>query len=47
MTAAGQGERIQKVLSHAGVASRREGERLMEEGRIRVNGTEGVVEILS
>lgn len=39
MTAAAQGERIQKVLSHAGVASRREGERLMEEGRIKVNGT--------
>jgi pseudouridine synthase len=31
-------ERIQKVLSHAGVASRREGERLLAAGRIRVNG---------
>ncbi len=32
------GERIQKVLSHAGVASRREAERLLAAGRIRVNG---------
>jgi pseudouridine synthase len=39
MTSANQGERIQKVLSHAGVASRREGERLLEQGRIQVNGT--------
>lgn len=31
-------DRIQKVLSHAGVASRREAERLLAAGRIRVNG---------
>ena len=30
--------RIQKYLSQAGVASRREAERLILEGRIRVNG---------
>jgi 23S rRNA pseudouridine2605 synthase len=32
------GERIAKVLAHAGVASRREAERLIEAGRISVNG---------
>jgi 23S rRNA pseudouridine2605 synthase len=31
-------ERLQKVLSQAGVASRRAGERLMIEGRVTVNG---------
>jgi pseudouridine synthase len=30
--------RIQKLLSHAGRASRREAERLIAEGRVRVNG---------
>lgn len=32
------GIRIQKYLSQAGKASRREAERLMQEGRVRVNG---------
>jgi pseudouridine synthase len=31
-------ERLQKILSQAGVASRRAGERLMLEGRVTVNG---------
>ncbi|MCX7559074.1 pseudouridine synthase [Sulfitobacter sp. F26204] len=33
-----KGDRIAKVLSRAGVASRREAERMIEAGRIRVNG---------
>jgi 23S rRNA pseudouridine2605 synthase len=33
------GERIAKVLSRAGVASRREAERMIELGRVAVNGT--------
>ncbi len=33
------GERIQKLLSRAGVASRREAERWLAEGRISVNGS--------
>jgi len=33
------GDRIAKVLSRAGVASRREAERMIAEGRISVNGT--------
>ena len=32
-------ERLQKILSQAGVASRRASERLMLEGRVTVNGT--------
>lgn len=32
------GERIAKYLAHAGIASRRESERLIEAGRIKVNG---------
>lgn len=32
------GERIAKALAHAGVASRREAERLIEQGRVSVNG---------
>jgi 23S rRNA pseudouridine2605 synthase len=34
----GQGERLQKVLARAGVASRRVCEDLIAEGRVRVNG---------
>src|SRR5207237_2986476 len=32
-------ERLQKILSQAGIASRRAAERLMLEGRVTVNGT--------
>jgi len=32
------GERIAKALAHAGIASRREAERLIEQGRVSVNG---------
>ncbi|NBT51877.1 MAG: pseudouridine synthase, partial [Marivivens sp.] len=32
------GDRIAKVLSRAGVASRREAERMIAEGRVKVNG---------
>src|SRR3954463_725832 len=32
-------ERLQKILSQAGVASRRASEKLMTEGRVTVNGT--------
>lgn len=31
-------ERLQKIMAHAGVASRRECESLIEQGRVRVNG---------
>ncbi len=31
-------ERLQKVMAHAGVASRRESEKLIEAGRVKVNG---------
>src|ERR1035441_4102967 len=31
-------ERIQKILSQAGVASRRQAERMIQEGRVAVNG---------
>ena len=33
-----QGDRIAKVLSRAGIASRREAERMIEAGRVAVNG---------
>ena len=33
-----KGDRIAKVLSRAGIASRREAERMIEAGRVRVNG---------
>ena len=36
--AAPKGERIAKVLARAGLASRREAERMIEAGRVRVNG---------
>ena len=32
-------ERLQKILSQAGVASRRQAEKIMAEGRVAVNGT--------
>ena len=32
-------ERLQKILSQAGIASRRASEQLMLEGRVTVNGT--------
>jgi 23S rRNA pseudouridine2605 synthase len=31
-------ERLQKILAHAGIASRRQSEQLIREGRVRVNG---------
>jgi len=37
-------ERIQKILAKAGIASRREAERMVIEGRVSVNGK--IVEIL-
>jgi 23S rRNA pseudouridine2605 synthase len=37
--AAGRGERIAKWLARAGVASRRDAERLLTEGRVRLNNT--------
>lgn len=37
-TDARKGERVAKVLARAGVASRRESERLIEQGRVAVNG---------
>lgn len=35
---ASRGERLQKVMAEAGVASRRDCEELIEQGRVRVNG---------
>lgn len=34
-----QGERLQKVLAHAGVASRRAAEDMIQQGRVSVEGT--------
>jgi 23S rRNA pseudouridine2605 synthase len=39
MSAETKGERLHKVLAHAGVASRRKCEDLIREGRVRVNGS--------
>lgn len=38
-----KGERIQKILAQAGVASRREAEKLISEGRIRINDTKATL----
>lgn len=37
-TKAGNGERIAKVIARAGICSRREAERLIETGKVKVNG---------
>ncbi|MFN7001533.1 MAG: S4 domain-containing protein, partial [Elioraea tepidiphila] len=34
----GTGERIAKWLAHAGIASRRDAEKMIAEGRVAVNG---------
>jgi len=34
-----EGDRIAKVIARAGVASRREAERLIAEGRVTIDGT--------
>ena len=39
-TAAGRGERIAKWLARAGVASRRDAEKLLAEGRVTLNGSQ-------
>ena len=31
-------ERLQKVIAHAGIASRRKSEELIKEGKVKVNG---------
>ena len=31
-------ERFQKVIAHAGIASRRKAEEMIQEGRVKVNG---------
>ena len=33
------GERLQKILAQAGIASRRKAEEIILEGRVQVNGT--------
>ena len=38
VVADGLGERLQKVLAHAGVASRRKAEEMIQRGRVSVNG---------
>ena len=34
-----QGDRLQKILAQAGIASRRKAEEIILEGRVQVNGT--------
>ena len=36
-------ERLQKLISQAGAASRREAERLIEAGRVTVNGKKAIL----
>lgn len=36
-------ERLQKILSHAGYASRRDSEELIREGRVTINGTRAIL----
>ena len=38
-TDASRGERLQRVMADAGIASRRDCERMIEEGLVEVNGT--------
>ena len=38
------GERLQKIISSAGVASRRKAELLIQQGRVAVNGNKIAVE---
>ena len=38
-----EGERLQKVLAHAGVASRRQVEDLIVQGRVKVNGRKAIL----
>jgi 23S rRNA pseudouridine2605 synthase len=36
-------ERLQKLIAHAGIASRREAEKLIEQGRVTVNGNRATI----
>lgn len=46
-SAIGKGERVAKVLARAGVASRRDAERMIEAGRVSVNGERIVSPVLN